>query len=270
MGLIESENSVVIETRDSLQSWTYLLTEVAKVVKTFGIEPTFDGPKVLTTFATRLPNINRRQKEMSTIDADLWFYIADVRVNVPVRDSVANEMDSSDDKRDRVLKAAFDCRMELTAYARSLLGNYASADDVVQEAMLVVIKKFAQFQEGTSVLAWCRSIVRLEVLRLRQRNQRDRSLAERLLDDAIDASFKEFQTERQSDHADSVRKALEHCFEQVPERGRRVLKARFVDELSYEKIGERLEMKIEAVRKALFRLKKQVRTCVETNLRAVQ
>jgi RNA polymerase sigma-70 factor, ECF subfamily len=179
-------------------------------------------------------------------------------------------MDSLDDKRDRVLKAAFDCRLELTAYARSLLGNYNAADDVLQEAMLVVVKKFDQFQEGTSVLAWCRSIVRLEVLRLRQRNQRDRSLANRLLDDAIDASFEEFQAERQSGHADSVREALGHCFEQVPDRGRRVLEARFVDELSYEKIGERLGMKIEAVRKALFRLKKQVRTCVETNLRTVQ
>jgi RNA polymerase sigma factor (sigma-70 family) len=88
-------------------------------------------------------------------------------------------MDSSDDKRDRVLKAALDCRTELISYARSLLGNYAAAADVLQEAMLVVVKKFDQFQEGTSMLAWCRSIVRLEVLRSNQRRQRERSLAER-------------------------------------------------------------------------------------------
>jgi RNA polymerase sigma-70 factor (ECF subfamily) len=136
--------------------------------------------------------------------------------------------------------------------------------------MLVVVRKFDQFQEGTSMLAWCRSIVRLEVLRSNQHRQRERSLAERLLDDAIDGAFEEFQTERRRDDADSFREALEHCFERVPDRGQGVLKARFVDELSYQKIGERLGMKIEAVRKALFRLKKQVRTCVETNLRAVQ
>ncbi len=44
------------------------------------------------------------------------------------------------------------------------------------------------------------------------------------------------------------------------------LKARFVDELSYQQIGERVGMTLEAVRKALFRLKKQVRLCVETKL----
>ena len=57
---------------------------------------------------------------------------------------------------------------------------------------------------------------------------------------------------------------------EVSEQGRSVLKARFVDELSYEQIGERIGMTIEAVRKALFRNKKQVRSCVETSLRAAQ
>ncbi len=179
-------------------------------------------------------------------------------------------MDNPDGKRDRVLKAALGCRTELIAYARSLLGNYAAADDVVQESLLVVFKKSDQFQEGTSVLAWCRSIVRIEVLRAKQRYQRERTLAERLLDDAIDAAFDEFQMARQHDEAESWREALRRCLECVPERGRGVLSGRFVDELSYQQIGERLGMTIEAVRKALFRLKKQVRSCVETRLRAAQ
>lgn len=179
-------------------------------------------------------------------------------------------MDSSDDKRDRVLKAALECRTELVAYARSLLGNYAAADDVLQEAMLVVVKKYDQFQEGTSMLAWCRSIVRIEVLRAKQRHQRERTLAERLLDDAIDAAFDEFQAARRHDEAEPWREALWRCLERVPERGQGVLRARFADELSYQQIGERLGMTIEAVRKSLFRLKKQVRSCVETSLRAAQ
>ena len=179
-------------------------------------------------------------------------------------------MDSSDDKRDRVMKAALDCRTELIAYARSLLGNYAAADDVLQEALLVVFKKFDQFQEETSMLAWCRSIVRIEVLRAKQRHQRERTLAERLLDDAIDAAFDEFQTARRHDDAESWRDVLRGCLERVPQRGQSVLRARFTDELSYQQIGERLGMTIEAVRKALFRLKRQVRSCVETSLRTAQ
>jgi RNA polymerase sigma-70 factor, ECF subfamily len=179
-------------------------------------------------------------------------------------------MDDSSAKRDRVLKEALRCRIELVTYARAMLGSCTVAEDVVQEAMLVVMKKCDQFQEGTSMLAWCRAIVRLEVLRMRQQWRRDRTVAERLLDDAIDAAFDEFQTDQRRDDAELWREALERCLQSVPPRGARVLKARFVDDLSYKHIAERVGMTLEAVRKALYRLKKQVRLCVQTRLRGAQ
>ena len=179
-------------------------------------------------------------------------------------------MDVSETKRDRVLKAALEYRVELLSYARSLLGNYAVAEDAVQDAMLVVVKKFDQFQEGTSILAWCRAIVRLEVLRIKQRHQRELSLTARLLNDAIDAAFDEFQTAQRGEAVRDWHEALERCLGRVPDRGREVLQARFADELSYEQSGRRVGMTLEAVRKALFRLKKQLRSCMETSLRGAQ
>lgn len=179
-------------------------------------------------------------------------------------------MDDKEVKRDRVLKEAFECRLQLIAYARALLGNYAAAEDAVQEAMLVVVKKFDQFREGTSMLAWCRSIVRLEVLRTKQKNQKERTLVERLLNDAIDSAFDEYQTQQRSGEEEAWRHALSRCLDHVTQRGRNVLRGRFVDGLSYEQISEKTEMKLEAVRKALFRLKKQVRGCVETSIGVIQ
>lgn len=175
------------------------------------------------------------------------------------------------DKRcDRILRSAFECREELVSYARALLGNYSAAEDAVQEAMLVVVAKHVQFEEGTSVLAWCRSIVRIEVMRIKQRHQRERTLAQRVLDDAIDAAFAEFQKSRTATERERRRDALAHCIDLVSERSKRVIEARFIDELGYPQIGERLSMSIEAVRKTLFRVKKQVRMCVETRLRTAR
>ncbi|MDA1229515.1 MAG: sigma-70 family RNA polymerase sigma factor [Planctomycetota bacterium] len=175
-----------------------------------------------------------------------------------------------DKRRDNVLRSAFECREELLTYARALLGNYAAAEDAVQEAMLVVVVKHDQFKEGSSILAWCRSIVRIEVLRAKQRHQRQRTLAQRVLDDAVGAAFDEFQSSRTSHERDLRRSTLSQCIEKIPEQAQRVLEARFVDELGYPQIGQRLSMSIEAVRKALFRFKKQVRECVETRLRTAQ
>lgn len=174
------------------------------------------------------------------------------------------------EQRERILRSALECREELVTYARVLLGNYSTAEDVVQEAMLVVVAKYDQFEEGTSILAWCRSIVRIEVLRAKQRHQRDRTLAQKVLDEAVNAAFEEFQSTRTTHERDLRRNALAQCVEQISDRSKRVLESRFIDGLGYGQIGERLSMSIEAVRKALFRVKKQLRDCVETRLRAAQ
>ena len=179
-------------------------------------------------------------------------------------------MNTNLNKQERVIKEAFECRSQLLAYARALLGNYSAAEDAVQEAMLVVVKKYDQFEEGTSMLAWCRSMVRFEVLRINQKRKRERTLTQRLLDDAIDAAYDEFQTERRKIREDDSKHALAFCLEKVSQRGRDVLRCRFVDGLSYEQIGKAIEMKLEAVRKTLFRVKKQLRSCVENNLREMQ
>jgi RNA polymerase sigma-70 factor (ECF subfamily) len=178
-------------------------------------------------------------------------------------------MDERPAKRDRVVKRAFAIRAELIAYARALLGNHELAEDVVQEAMLVVMRKFDEFEEGSSMLAWCRAIVRLEVLRAKQRKQREMSLVDRLLSDAIDAAFEEFQWERRRDEAARRRSALERCMAEVSGRGRQLLAARFGEELGYQEIARRLGMNLEAVRKALFRIKKRLRRCVERDLGGV-
>ena len=178
-------------------------------------------------------------------------------------------MDRPDQQQDHLLRQAFELRTALVAYARSLLGSHSAAEDAVQEAMLVVVRKIEQFEEGTSMLAWCRAIVRIEVLRAKQRSQKERSLAERLLDDAVHAAFEEVRAEREAIQLADSRDALQQCLEGVPDRGRRVLDARYVDDLAYEQIGQVVGMSLEAVRKTLYRVKKQLRACVETRLRGV-
>jgi len=174
----------------------------------------------------------------------------------------------ADEHRERVLRAAFDLRDDLLAYARSLLSNYAAAEDAVQEAFLVVVKKHGSYQDGTSLLAWCRAIVRIEILRAKSRYQREQSLVERVLDESIESAFAEFQESRSRSEAEAQKAALANCYERLSESAKLVLHARVVDDLGYLGISERLGMTIEAVRKALFRAKKKVRQCVELKLRA--
>ena len=44
----------------------------------------------------------------------------------------------------------------------------SDAEEVLQEANVVILNKWRQFQPGSNFLAWCRAIARLEVFRLRR------------------------------------------------------------------------------------------------------
>jgi RNA polymerase sigma-70 factor (ECF subfamily) len=175
-----------------------------------------------------------------------------------------------EEKRDRIVKLAFECRVQLTAYAYALLGDYSTADDAVQDAMLTVVKKYDQFTEGTSIMAWCRSIVRLETLRIKHKHHKDRTIAMRLLEDSIDSAFDEFLLADQPSQGELRRKALIKCLGNLTNQGRQILQSRFAESLSYEQIGIKIGMSLEAVRKSLYRQKKQLRDCVEINVRNVE
>lgn len=162
-----------------------------------------------------------------------------------------------------MLKQAFACQGKLVAYAYTLLSDYGAAEDVVQNAFVVVAKKYNQYEPGSSILAWCRSIVRLEVLNYRRKHQRQIPVERLILFDSMDAAFAEQQ---QADHNTSGLEDLHICLGELPKRSREIIRLQYQEEKTYEEIGVNMGMKIEAVRKALYRIRNQLRECVEKRM----
>lgn len=172
---------------------------------------------------------------------------------------------SQPEKRDRVLKEALACQPALTAYAHSILCDFAAAQDVVQNAYVVVARKFDDFEEGTSILAWCRAIVRLQALAYIRKNRREQIVEDRILQEAIDAAFLAQQTGGDT----AVRlDFLRECLQKLPERGQEMIRLRYEDNAAYQQIAEALGLTLEAIRKSLFRTKQQLAECVRLRMGA--
>ena len=170
---------------------------------------------------------------------------------------------SNHDSRDRVLKAALTCQSALVAYAHALLADYAEAEDVVQNAFLVVARKHEDFAEGTSMLAWCRGIVRLEILSHLRKCRREPTLEDRLLQDAMDGAFETHQATEAGPQADHLR----DCLARLTGRSRDLIRLRYEENAKYEQIAEALKIGLEAVRKGLLRTKHQLRECVTIRMK---
>jgi RNA polymerase sigma-70 factor (ECF subfamily) len=148
---------------------------------------------------------------------------------------------------------------KLYAYIQSLLDNSAAAWDVLQETNVVLWKKQAEFRPGTKFDAWAFTVARFQVmayLRDRKREPLDvmtPELCDLLAEDAA----------VQAAEFDHRMAALLKCREQLPERARRLVDLYYERGRSVKEVSADLSMGTEAVKQALFRLRRMLQDCIE-------
>jgi RNA polymerase sigma-70 factor, ECF subfamily len=145
----------------------------------------------------------------------------------------------------------------LYAYVLSLLGDPEQANDVLQEANLVLWRNAVEFQMGSNFRAWAFRIAHFQVMAHRQRQLRDRLVFDdemlAVLDPAakaVDESYEERQ------------ERLTACLEKLPEAQRVLLRQRYADGLSLQAIADSVRQTANAVAQTLFRVRRTLIDCV--------
>lgn len=172
--------------------------------------------------------------------------------------------------QERIVKLAFQSRGALEAYAYALLRNHSEAQDVVQDALIVVMKQYEDFREGSSMLAWTRAIVRRKVLQSLDRRKRRTRLRDRLLCDSVDAAFERLHNDSRAEELQIRQSVLADCLVRLHSQSKQLLELVYYKKQSYAQAAEHMAMKIEGVRKSLFRAKEQLRECVDQRVEAIK
>ena len=150
----------------------------------------------------------------------------------------------------------------LNCYLTSLLPSTTEADDVFQEASVVLWRKFDQFQIDTSFFAWACSIIRLEVLKFREKNAR----AARLL--APDAL--EHLAEIAIDYMETIdnahRHALTHCLELLSPGDRELVRRRYEEQMAVQDLANRMNRTPNALSQSLGRIRRLLLACITRRL----
>ena len=145
---------------------------------------------------------------------------------------------------------------KLWAIATAMIGDRVEAEDLIQEAVLVGLRKYPEFEVGTNFAAWMSQIVRYQASNWRSKAARQKTQAadpqvmeqtEHIFDEPSDDASKELSI------LDAVKGSLSSVKEQfdqevlaaikeVTEIPRACLLLRIVHEMSYEEIGEMLDI----------------------------
>ena len=169
------------------------------------------------------------------------------------------------DCQEEFLRLFLKHQADLKALIGSLVWDRHARDDLFQEVALVLWREFGRYDRARSFGAWARGIAVHKVL---QRWEKTSRLPVPFSPEALQAILDAY--ERTEAMASAQAEALQECLERLPEKSRRLLTLRYEQALKLGQIAQALGATLDAVHKALSRIRLRLQECVERRLRAAQ
>jgi RNA polymerase sigma-70 factor, ECF subfamily len=148
-------------------------------------------------------------------------------------------------------------------YIYTLLPNRHAAEDILQEASLVICEKFHEFKPGTDFVAWSFQIAYWEVRRARQKYARSKLVFGEEAMELVAQTAREMAPELDHRH-----EALQLCLKKLHVRDREFVLQRYERGHGVEEAAKRAGRSMFAAYKALARIRKVLFDCVSQKLNA--
>ncbi|MCC6572527.1 MAG: RNA polymerase sigma factor [Planctomycetes bacterium] len=145
-------------------------------------------------------------------------------------------------------------------YLRFLGCDEAHADDLTQETFVSVLTKPFDYRGRNETSAYLRTVARNYFLMSARKDKRVVAL------DEIEARDEAFAHNTGEDDGEGYRDALRRCMAGLPDRARKALEMQYTDEAGRSTIAGALDMKKEALKTLLRRVKEALRDCIEKRL----
>ena len=150
----------------------------------------------------------------------------------------------------------------LGVYVYSMVQDPHDADDILQQTKMILWRCFDQFETGTNFLAWARKTAFHQVLTHRRQKKRE---ATPLNDEILELLHDEVS--KLSDNADHRRDVLRSCVAKLPAAHRQLITLRYYEDMEIDSVAERIRSTAGAVYRALSRIRMNLMSCVEKELK---
>lgn len=150
----------------------------------------------------------------------------------------------------------------LYAFVLSLTGNATEADDILQNANVVLLQKQDAFRPDSNFCAWAMQIANFEVLRYRQSHAETQKRYDDALLDQLTATAPNFAEEPSADLL-----AMRRCMSRLSTAERELLTLRYGGS-PLRTIAERLGRTTASLSQTLYRIRAKLAECAKRALGA--
>lgn len=152
----------------------------------------------------------------------------------------------------------------LRAFIRGMGATAHGVDDIAQETFLTAYKKLDQFDQEQDFGNWLYGIAR-NILRneLRKNARQNRIMDEKLSHFLLN----EFELDYSpSDNLGDEIQALQECIQELPDKSKHLLSKKYTEEWENNVLSEHFSMTNTAIRIALMRIRKKLKSCMDYRL----
>jgi len=148
----------------------------------------------------------------------------------------------------------------LYAFVLSLVHNRSDAEDILQETNLILCKKSSEYNPEGNFQSWAFRIARFQVMAHLTKKRRSKiCFSNEIVDALVEEEFdlKRFQR---------MQKALQICYEKLPEHLREIARLRFKEDSLLKGIAKMVNRPIGSISASLFRIRENLSKCVKIRM----
>ena len=146
---------------------------------------------------------------------------------------------------------------KIRGYVLCKVNNWTDTDDIMQEAVLVLMKKFQAFDSAQGFLNWALRVAQFEVLNHSQKKKNHLPLFSPAVQDRIDKL-----AAREVLQQDVRREALKKCITKLRKQDQELLRLRYELDATTKRVAQAVGRSTDAVYKALNRIQHQLLLCI--------
>ena len=165
-------------------------------------------------------------------------------------------------ERREFLKLFMDSQKSIYAYILSMVHNRSDAEDLVQEAALLMWDKFDEFEAGTNFTAWGIRISRYLILNYYKSQKDIKHFDEDLLND-ISACY-----QRKVSEVKSRLDALEECLGKLNRKDRELIRVHYEKGFKITEAKDVFGSSVHVLYRAMARIHDLLHRCVNRTIRA--
>jgi RNA polymerase sigma-70 factor (ECF subfamily) len=150
---------------------------------------------------------------------------------------------------------------EIMRYVCALVPSTNDAEEIVQQTAILLWEKFDQYDQSRPFAPWaCRFALNVSKQWMARRKRWSKLLEGGLAEELA------MRREELKPQFDARRAQLKHCLQKLPSEQRTIVESYYFEKQGIDSIAEQTGRSVEAVYKALQRIRRQLRSCIALSL----